>query len=107
MRKPELTLTLHRAAFAVMVTGEKHIEIREAKKWIKSRLENRTYKTVRFVNGYGHDKPYFVAEYLGYYIFEGDNATKYTYSNEFKAYAFKGDYVIQLGAITERGNLKS
>lgn len=65
-----LHLTLHRAPFEVMVTGEKPYEYRNPSQWIKSRLydkqgQKRHYDAVRFVNGFGPDKPAFTAEYVG------------------------------------------
>ena len=40
-----------------MVTGKKTIEYRRPSKWIKDRLVDKEYEVVKFVNGYGDDKP--------------------------------------------------
>jgi hypothetical protein len=66
-----LHLTLHKAAFDVMVTGEKKLEFRTPSKWINSRLFNKDgtkkhYDYIKFTNGYGSDKPYFVCEFKGF-----------------------------------------
>lgn len=69
-----LKLTLHRQAFEVMVTGEKNEEYRPISAWIESRLYEtnllnqrveRIYDFVEFTNGYGNDKPRFIAKFLG------------------------------------------
>lgn len=55
-----------------MVTGEKREEFRKPSKWMLSRMFNKNkdgsksfkkYDLVKFVNGYGNDKPYFIAEF--------------------------------------------
>ncbi|HRO75773.1 MAG TPA: ASCH domain-containing protein [Crocinitomicaceae bacterium] len=61
-----LHLTLTKKWFDMMVTGEKNIEVRKPSKWIMSRLENKEYDVVKFTNGYGKDKPWFIAEYKGW-----------------------------------------
>ena len=93
-----------------MITGEKQYEIREKGSWINSRLFNlegskRQYDVIKFTNGYGKDKPYFIAEYNGFgqliYLNE-------TFSNGLNL-NFTDDsekWVIQLGEILETGNLK-
>lgn len=98
-----LHLTLSRMPFEVMVTGEKTIEYREPSKWIMSRLQGKEYDLVKFVNGYGNDKPFFVAKYEGYDI------ETHTYSVEFsnglKVVPKKGTVRIFLGGIVQMGNL--
>lgn len=73
-----LYLTLKKKAFDVMVTGEKTKEYRGLSDWIFSRLEGKEYDTIKFVNGYGSDRPSFECEYLGYDVTE--TATQ-VYSN--------------------------
>ena len=50
-----LQLTLTRDWFLLMLSGKKKIEIRKPSEWIKSRLDNRNYRSIRFINGYGKD----------------------------------------------------
>jgi len=81
---------------------KKKIEIRKPSEWVKSRLDNRNYRSIRFINGYGKDKPYFVCRYNSYEI-----ATK----NQILTFDDKqvkieiGDYLIHLGEIADKGNL--
>ena len=115
MKKSEETLhlTLNRKAFEVMVTGEKSTEYRKFSKWIESRLIDKNgnpkeYDNVKFVNGYGYDRPYFLADYKG---FEkeliGFNHNK-PYSNGLKVgIVEKGDFKIFLGSVFFRGNMSS
>ena len=95
-----------------MVTGEKTIEFRRPKKtgWIEARLYNKDgsekkYTHVKFVNGYGADKPYFICKFGGFMQSGGDSRSR-KYSNGLVVEVLKGDYLIFLGIITEKGNLK-
>jgi hypothetical protein len=99
-----LHLTLSRKPFEVMVTGEKKTEFRCQSPWIVSRIRNKTYDFVRFVNGYGEDKPYFVAVYGGFEIETKPN--EYTYSNGLVVNTDAGTVKIHIGEIIERGNLR-
>ena len=99
-----LHLTLKKQWFDLMVTGQKTIEYRRPSKWIKDRLVGKEYELVKFVNGYGDDKPYFLCEYKGYEI---SKSTKRLDYNGFKIKYEKGDYLIHLGKILESGNLKN
>ena len=97
-----LQLTLKRHWFLLMLSGKKKIEIRKPSEWIKSRLENRDYRSIRFINGYGNDKPYFVCKYKSYKI-----ATKrqlLTFDDK-EVKIEVGDYLIYLGEIADKGNL--
>jgi len=103
-----LTLSLHKAAFDVMVTGEKIREFRKPTKWILSRLYNKDgsekkYDAVKFINGYGAHRPYFVCKLRCFYR----SITKYnsTFSNGLNVEVEKGDLIIVLGDIIETGNL--
>ncbi|MEO9884962.1 MAG: hypothetical protein ABJG33_04925 [Balneola sp.] len=102
--KSILHLTLSNKPFEVMVTGEKFLEFRKPSDWIKSRLVGKGYDLVKFVNGYGADKPYFIAEYLCYTEAEKDLST--VYSNGLRVESERGDFVIILGHVIEKGNLK-
>lgn len=104
-----LNLTLKKQPFDVMVTGEKGIEFRKRSEWILSRLidkktnQLKSYTHVKFVNGYGADKPYFIG------IFNGFDYAQYNYSlrysNGLLVNVEQGDIQIFLGEITERGSL--
>lgn len=102
-----LHLTLKKEPFEVMVTGEKDKEFRKWSDWIVSRLfdtegEPRHYDVVRFANGYGIDKPYFITEFKG---FKRTTLTKeISYTNGLTVFQYPGDFIIQLGKILEVGN---
>ena len=92
-----------------MVTGEKTQEFRKYSKWIQSRLfdkENniKQYDLVKFVNGYGKDKPYFVCNFIG--VVKADVNIYMKYSNGLTISDLTtNDYVIELGDIIETGNI--
>ena len=96
-----LHLTLKKEWFDLMVSGEKRTEYRSPSNWIKSRLEKQ-YDTVKFVNGYGKDKPYFICEYKGFEISQEEKIVRF---NTSKIDINKDDYIIHLGKILEIGNL--
>ena len=107
--KKTLHLTLSKKPFEVMVTGEKPEEFRKPSDWIESRLFNKDgskkeYDLVKFVNGYGADKPYFSAIYGGFFPSIINKTVQY--SNGLKVDVEPGDYVLMLGDIIETGNLK-
>ena len=92
-----------------MVTGEKKEEFRKHSKWMYSRLYDRDwnekeYDLIKFVNGYGKDKPYYVCKYAGFmecYM----NVADRKYSNGLIVTGIgKGDLIIYCGEIIERGN---
>lgn len=107
-----LLLTLNKEAFEVMVTGEKDEEFRRDSKWIRSRLMEKngtpkSYAYVKFINGYGADKPYFIAEFhFRVQIARLEEPIK-EYSNGLKVKLEKGMWVIGLGEIVETGNLRN
>jgi hypothetical protein len=99
-----------------MVTGEKNVEIRKPSNWILQRLFNqgglgtpRKYDFVKFVNGYGPNRPYFIAEFQGIKIMQ--NTHEVTFGNEiepklnFRVRVEPNDILIALGEIREWGNL--
>lgn len=106
-----LNLTLKKPPLDVMLSGEKTLEYREPTAWIMSRLFDKNgtrkeYDAVKFVNGYGSDKPYFIAEFKGWEHLHWDRKTTKKYSNGFEL-ELEGYYVvIKLGKILESGNLK-
>jgi hypothetical protein len=103
MASNTLLLTLNKKAFDVMVSGEKALEFRKPSAWIKTRLKKK-YRYVRFTNGYGSDKPYFIADYWGWWE---SNIDRYlAYRNGLCVDVKEGDIVIHIGQIIETGNLK-
>lgn len=98
-----LHLTLSEKPFEVMVTGEKKMEFRLPSTWITSRLKKQ-YDVVKFTNGYGDNKPYFIAPYRGFWIAAANRV--FTYSNGLIVDRKAGMIVILIGEIIERGNLK-
>ena len=105
-----LYLSLKKDPFDVMVTGEKTKEYRKFSKWIKSRLFDnngnpKIYDLVKFVNGYGSDKPYFICKFDG--VIQCDNTINIEFSNGLSISGLtEDDYIIKLGKIVEVGNLK-
>jgi hypothetical protein len=98
-----LYLTLKKPQFKVTLSGEKRIEYRRASQWIASRLLNKSYDLIRFVNGYGKDKPYFIVEFRGYEVIK--KYEQHLFSNGLVVEVKIGDYAIKLGKIIETGNL--
>ena len=104
-----LLLTLNKLPFQVMISGEKREEFRMDSKWIQSRLfdkfgNQKSYDYVKFVNGYGVDKPYFICEFKGVEKVEG-SFEKRVYSNGLVV--DQADYIIKFGKIVSCGNLSS
>ena len=97
-----LHLTLKKSWFDLMISGEKTTEFRKPSDWIKQRLIDKEYALIRFVNGYGSDKPFFVTKYLGYEVAEKDEEILFKKETVVMK---KGDYKIFLGEIVEKGNL--
>ena len=110
--KRVLWLTLKKLPFEVMVTGEKREEFRKPTKWIRSRHHQKiaggyklnVYDYVVFTNGYGKDKPYFIAEILGFTNISHAGQRFYNYSNGLTVEVEDGDYIILVGNILETGN---
>ncbi len=100
-----LHLTLSAKAFEVMVTGEKSTEYREPSNWILSRLTGKTYDYIKYVNGYGRDRPYFIALYGGWEIER--NPYNITFSNGLAVESKLGTVKIYSGRIIEKNNLKN
>lgn len=104
-----LHLTLSKEPFAVMVTGEKQQEFRDPSQWMISRMYKNgriaNYDFVKFTNGYGKDKPYFIAVYKDFY--RENRATRHEWSTGFAVVSVPGDFVINIGQIIEKGNLNN
>jgi len=98
-----LYLTLKKPQFKITLSGEKKIEYRRSSQWIVSRLVNKKYDLIKFVNGYGKDKPFFIVEFKGYKIIRKQE--QHLFSNGLIVEVKLGDYAIKLGKIIETGNL--
>ena len=98
-----LHLTLKKVWFDLMVSGVKRFEYRKPSDWIATRLA-KDYDVIKFVNGYGNDKPYFVCEYNGYEI--SSSLHHIVFLDNSTVEVEQGDYIIHLGKILETGNLK-
>lgn len=61
-----LLLRLKRKWFDAIVGGYKTEEYRKASEYWRSRIENRTYDTIMFRNGYGPTRPTVLVEYKGW-----------------------------------------
>jgi len=91
-----LYLTLKKQQFEVTLSGEKMIEYRRNCEWILSRLINKNYDAIKFVNGYGKTKPFFMRKFKGW------GYTKkaiYKYSNGLEVNVEDNDIAINLGKI--------
>jgi len=108
-----LLLTLQSWPFQTMHLGYKDREYRKdsSSNWIRSRLidsktdEPKHYDVVKFVNGYGKDKPYFVAAYKGFEMAKKNYMVEY--KTGLKVNVKKGDFRILLGPIIRKGNVYS
>lgn len=106
-----LHLTLKKEPFEVMVTGEKKWELRSPSAWIESRLlkkngRYREYDFVKFTQGYGKSRPFFIAKFEFTSAVMYANPFDFTFSNGLVVTQHQGDYKINLGEITEIGNYK-
>lgn len=89
----ELKLSLFKAPFDVMVTGEKTIEVRTASEWILSRLK-ANHPEVRFTHGYGKERPYFISQLMFWYYEKEQHTIKY--STGFEVVSKPGDIILVL-----------
>ena len=85
-----------------MISGKKKIEYRKSSKWIITRLK-KDYDVIKFTNGYGSDKPYFICEYKGFEISQQSETISIENS---KIEVEEGAYMIKLGKIIEKGHIK-
>ena len=105
-----LHLSLKKQPFEVMVKGEKKEEYRKDTKWIRSRLFDkqgfwRDYDYVKFVNGYGSDKPYFIVSFLGAKQNKNISKESIHFSNGLRVDIENSDFIISTGNIIEIGNI--
>ena len=106
MQALTLHLTLSAMPYQVMVTGEKTQEFRKQSHWITSRLfrngQVRPFTHVEFVNGYGKNKPRFIAEFKSVRAVapgQEDFGKTMSYSNGLKVHINEPMYVVELGDI--------
>lgn len=102
-----LRLTLKKAPFEVMLTGEKTEEFREPSDWIRSRLFNpdgsmRDYDRIEYTNGYGLTRPRFVTDFIGFELLE---CVHRQYSNGLKVVSDQPVYAIKHSQIIEKHNV--
>ena len=112
-----LNLTLNKLPFDVMLSGEKNKEYRQIynddntiKKGNRGKLYDKTsnyqipktYDYIKFINGYGNDKPYFIAKYISTNII---NTVDEIYSNGLYIKYDKPLYCIEFGEIIEKNNI--
>ena len=103
-----LHLTLSKAPFEVMETGEKVLEYREDKEWIRSRLidkktgKEKEFDLIKFSNGYSSNSPRFYCKYEGF--FNSSISCEIEYSNGFKHEVEAGMVVIACGKIVLKIN---
>ena len=106
-------LPLKREPFAIMVTGEKQIEIRKQTRAnrIKNQLvdsktgKDKEYDYIFFRNGYYETMPFFLCEFKGFRIASEDSSVRYSDGRVINIKA--GDTIILLGKVLECGNLRS
>lgn len=103
-----LYLSLKKIPFNEMISGNKTEEFRKPSKWIKSRLFNKdgsekNYDFIKFTNGYGNDKPYFIAQFDGVTIIKENQIIRY--SSNLSVRIKTGDYMILLGDIIRKTNI--
>ncbi|UOE48005.1 hypothetical protein MTO98_26700 [Mucilaginibacter sp. SMC90] len=100
-----LNLTLTKHPFDLMERELKRIEFRRESTWIASRLIGKQYTHVKFTNGYGADKPWFIAEFKG--VIRMSKMMRISYdAGKLVIWSLPGDFVIFLGDVIERGNIK-
>lgn len=85
-RVKTLHLTLHREWFDLIRSGKKTEEYRKYTRYWNSRLLDKKYDVVKFVNGYGAHRPFMIVECKG-------------------IWAYPGKWIITLGKILEVGNV--
>lgn len=101
-----LTLPIKKKWFDMILSGEKKEEYREIKPYYISRFEHFAIDNVlfenndeiKFVNGYGNNRPYFVAR-VSIIADEG--------RQEWGAEPNKRYFVLTIEEITEKGNIKN
>jgi hypothetical protein len=94
----QLVLTLKKKWFDMYLAGIKKEEYREMKPFWHKRLLNKSYTSVKFINGYGNHRPWIVFEFRD--LLSGLGII------EWGAPPAEQVYIIRVGEILETGNLK-
>jgi hypothetical protein len=107
-----LRLTLSKKAFDITGTKEKPFELRSLSVWILSRLYSknplgsrsipRVYDYVLFVNGYSHNSPFKLVEFVMFKQFS--SSISKTFSNGLRFDCKRGDVYIGLGNVIFQSN---
>jgi hypothetical protein len=102
-----LKLSLFKAAFDIMVSGEKICEFRKDTDWMRSRLytpngTRKYYDAVEFTWGYGANRPRFTCKYLGHSF----GHQRHEFSNGLVVEANPNGIVLHLGEIILKENLE-
>jgi hypothetical protein len=107
-----LHLSLTQLPFDLMAAEYKNFEYRKPSDWLKSRLYHangslKEYDVIKFTNGYGHKRPFFVCEYLSFFLAERDFKAQFKSPKgmSLEISVKEGDIIIALGKILERGNI--
>jgi hypothetical protein len=101
-----LKLTLNKAPFDVMLSGEKQCEYRRPSDYILSRLR-REYDYVMFFNGgyTGGVLPWFACPFNGFDV--AREPANLEFSNGLQVIVSLNDFIINLGPVVAFGNLKA
>lgn len=97
-----------REPFDVMVTEEKLEEFRKVCDWMTSRLYEKNgdikhYDYIEYTNGYGHHRPRFVTDYLGFELVH--TGIRRSYSNGLEIDISDSIYVIRNSKVLIRYNI--
>lgn len=93
-----LSMPIKKQWFDMILAGDKKEEYRAVTKFYTSRLVYKGITHLKFINGYGRDKPFLVVELKNIIIGTG--------KEEWGAVLGEQYYVLGLGEVIERGNLK-
>jgi hypothetical protein len=109
-----LRLSLEKDWFDRMVSGEKANEFREPNDWMMRRLYSgwgtfsvrpKPYDYVLFYNGYGADKPWFLASLVTWKRAEQEDVYRRSYRGRYVDVTL-GMVIISLGRVVQSGNLR-
>lgn len=110
--KKVLLLTLQRKWFDLTYTGLKLIEYRYPSCWIKQRLfdengKKREYDYILYYNGYGHDKPFCLVNFMGFTECQEPAVRNFESLKGVKSRLEirKGDIAILHGSVVMYGNI--
>ena len=94
-----VTMPIQKKWFNMIISGEKKEEYREVKEYWRKRLLHDKVDRLKLINGYGSDKPYIIIELKD---------IKMGLGNPYHGAPLNvWVYILKLGEIVERGNLKN